>query len=655
MNTARRAVACLLGLMVAAGTVIGVQPVAQAAAGDVGFAGHSYAGARNAATADKAQSKLWHHDGRWWATMFEPVSTSFHIYWLDRTKNAWVDTGVAIDDRDSSSADTLWDGKHLYVASHRVRTAAEQSQAGYPANLYRYSYVSSTKTWALDAGYPSAINNVTSESLTIDKDSTGALWATWTQVDASGASVYLNTSGDGGKTWGTPFVVPAGNANARVVADDISALVAFSGKIGVLWSNQADDTVYWAVHQDGAPLTNWTGGPALRGPGSADDHVNVKSLQSDASGRVFAVLKSALDHVTGSKPSDPSVRLMVFKPGTGAWSMSTVGTIGDCNTRPQLVLDESNKQVHVVMTGKAGTGVCNTGLDGAIYLKSAPMDNPVFAAGQGRMIIRDAASEALNDATLTKQSVTAGTGLVVLAGNNSTKRYWHADVPLGTSTPTSPSGGAIDARWTALGGAAGALGEPTSPETATTGKAGSFRDYRGGSIYWSAATGARALTGPVKDRYRQVGAQNSALGFPTTDLVATADRAGRFANFQGGTIIWSSASGARVLVGPVQGKWNAMGRATSVLRYPVTDVVPTADRAGRFANFQGGTILWSSATGARALRGPILAKYNAMGRATSRLGYPTSDVYAVAGGQRANFQRGWITWTSTKGAVVTFR
>ena len=177
-----------------------------------------------------------------------------------------------------------------------------------------------------------------------------------------------------------------------------------------------------------------------------------------------------------------------------------------------------------------------------IYLKSAPMDNPVFATGQGRMIIRDAASEALNDATLTKQSVTAGTGLVVLAGNNSTKRYWHADISLGASTPTSPSGGAVDARWTALGGASGALGEPISAETATTGKAGSFRDYRGGSIYWSAATGARALTGPVKDRYRQVGAQNSALGFPTTDEYVVSPGVRRN-DFERGSISYDETTG----------------------------------------------------------------------------------------------------------------
>jgi hypothetical protein len=34
--------------------------------------------------------------------------------------------------------------------------------------------------------------------------------------------------------------------------------------------------------------------------------------------------------------------------------------------------------------------------------------------------------------TSSKQSVTGATGLVVLASNDVTKRYWHADVPLGS-------------------------------------------------------------------------------------------------------------------------------------------------------------------------------------------------------------------------------
>lgn len=647
----RAVIAWGAALALALGLAVGVAP-AQASA-DAGYEGHSYAGARRSATADKPQSKLWFHDGRWWASMLEPTTQDWHIYRLDRASHRWVDTGVLLDERVGSSADTLWDGSKLYVASHAVKSSTGVSEIGKPARLFRYSYSTATRSFVRDAGFPGTINDVSSESLTIDKDTRGILWATWTQTDASGSTVYVNSSADGGATWGTPMVLPAQGSNPRAAADDISAVVAYQDKVGVLWSNQTDDTVYWAVHRAGAPAGSWTGGPAVRGGGIADDHMNLKSLSSDYAGRVFAVVKSGANHLDDWSNSDTAIALLHFKPGTGAWSSSTVATFADCNTRPQVVLDESNSRVHVVMTGPTGGGTCVDGMDGAIYLKSASMDSPVFAAGQGQIIIRDADAEGLNNATTTKQAVTGASGLVVLAGNSITDRYWHAEVPIGPGT-TTPSGGAIAERYNVLGGTTGFLGQPVSAETATP-SGGAYRRFQGGTIYWSAATGPRVVQPPVLGRYARMGAERSVLRYPITDQRTTVDGRGRYNEFQGGSIYWSRLTGARALHGPVRAKWVAMGRVGSVLKYPTTDVRVTRDGRGRFAHFQGGSIFWSRATGAKALVGPIRDKYLAVGGVSSRLRYPTSGVYAIKGGKRANFQGGWITWTRARGAYVTLR
>ena len=42
------------------------------------------------------------------------------------------------------------------------------------------------------------------ETLVIDKDSTGALWATWQQNN----QVYVSRTTAGDAMWGTPFVMP---------------------------------------------------------------------------------------------------------------------------------------------------------------------------------------------------------------------------------------------------------------------------------------------------------------------------------------------------------------------------------------------------------------------------------------------------------------
>jgi hypothetical protein len=58
------------------------------------------------------------------------------------------------------------------------------------------------------------------------------------------------------------------------------------------------------------------------------------------------------------------------------------------------------------------------------------MNDLSFPEGRGTPVIADASSPNLNNATSTKQSVTSATGLVVLASNDASQRYWHADLGL---------------------------------------------------------------------------------------------------------------------------------------------------------------------------------------------------------------------------------
>lgn len=413
--------------------------------GDIGTADQGFSGVTNPPTADKPQSKLWFNDGLWWAVMFDSASLSWHIFRLDRSTETWIDTTTRVDDRPQASADALWDGQKLYIASQWVTASTtEKPKAAIqkPARLYRYSYDPSTKSYTLDLGFPTVISNSSSESLTIDRDSTGRIWATWTQVSGSTTTgftnaVYVNSSATGA-VWGTPMVLPV--TGAHPAPDDISGVVAYgTNKIGVMWSNQLDDTMYWAFRTDGEPLTSWTGGVAVRGTKQADDHLNLKTIQSDQAGRVFAAVKTSLDELAGAPSSSPQINLLVFKPATGSWSATTFGTLADCHTRPIVVLDEENADVHVFATAPSTSGCPYTGAPGTIYEKSAPLSDPVFPAGRGTPVIRDAASADMNNVTSTKQSVTSSTGLVVLASNMATKRYWHADIPLTPQVATAPT------------------------------------------------------------------------------------------------------------------------------------------------------------------------------------------------------------------------
>src|SRR5829696_2518017 len=180
-----------------------------ASPGSLGFQDMSTQGTGGAATGEKPESKLWWTDGAWWGVLFDSVSQSYHIFRLDRAEHTWMDTKTVVDNRPKSRADALWDGQHLYVSSHVVSTSSATAAPGNPARLFRYSYDAAAASYALDAGFPIAISDYSSETLTIDRDSTGRLWATWVQ----GSQVYVNKTGGSDDAWGTPFALPAQGAD----------------------------------------------------------------------------------------------------------------------------------------------------------------------------------------------------------------------------------------------------------------------------------------------------------------------------------------------------------------------------------------------------------------------------------------------------------
>ncbi|WP_285291776.1 PKD domain-containing protein [Arthrobacter sp. ISL-28] len=435
-KTFRRLSQLVVLSVVVAGALVGISTAAQA--DTVGTPSITYSGVSNPPTADKPQSKLWWNDGSWWANMWK-TGSGWSIYRLNRATATWVDTGVRSDSRGTASSDTLWDGTHLYIASNVV--AAGSSVSGQQARLYRYSY--SAGKYTLDTGFPATISNNSSESLTIAKDSTGVIWATWTQVSGSTSTVFVNSSDPGGTGWGTPFVVP-GAVDPNPTPDDLSAIVAFKGdEIGVMWTDQATGTAYWASHMDGAEpeaASSWKVREAITGDNQVDDHLNIKTLQADPSGRVYAAVKTSLDDGS-SDPNLAQLVLVVFKPGTGSFEQTTIARTGDCVSRPQIMLDTTNNLVRAFFTAPSTSvsGCAFAGVAGSIYEKTAPINNPVFGSGRGTPIIEDANSANMNDVTSTKQSVNAATGLVVMASDHVAKRYWFGERRLGMAPPADPT------------------------------------------------------------------------------------------------------------------------------------------------------------------------------------------------------------------------
>ncbi len=264
----------------------------------------------------------------------------------------------------------------------------------------------------------------------------------------------------------------------------------------------------------------------------------------------------------------------------------------------------------------------------------------------------------INGETVASAQVVAGS--LVQLNAPATSTYWRfqswSDAGAAAHTLTMPNADltltanyttVIAQRYAALGGASGSLGSPTSTEYDVAG--GRARNYAGGRLYWSAATGVHTVSTAILTKYLAVGGP-AAIGFPTTDQ--TAVTGGRANYFTGARIYWSSATGARMLRGPILTKYLAANGPSSY-GLPTTDVVNVT--GGAYAYFSGTrSIFWSTPTQARLVYGAILTRYAALGYYRSCLKFPTTDRFATSRGYRNNFTGGNITYTtSTKKTTYT--
>jgi hypothetical protein len=400
------------------GSIAATSPV------DFGYRDHGYplgTGGNSRPTGEKPESKLWWNDNYWWGILWSDWDNAYHIFWLDPETHEWWDTGTPVDDRLGSRADVGWDGQHLYVVSHIFSTKGQPAVSGQRGELYRFSYQPSDSgtlpyyAYSLDDGFPVEVTGGMSETLVLEKDSASQLWVTY--VESGQVMVNHSLNGDD-RAWSTPFILPVAQSDG-VAPDDISSIIAFSGHVGVMWSDQnVPIRMNFAVHQDGQDPHAWQGTTVYSPFG--DDHINLKAMQSDGEGNVYAAIKTDLDEIL----------LLVCKTdvsgcvGQADWAVHEVYGVAEDEwdpTRPVVLIDTDNRELYVFVNVELSDETDQT----AIYYKKTPIDNISFPDGLGEPFIQSANDLAINDPTSTKQNLNSTTNLVVLASDETTNHYFH--------------------------------------------------------------------------------------------------------------------------------------------------------------------------------------------------------------------------------------
>ncbi|MGH3927584.1 MAG: PKD domain-containing protein, partial [Pseudonocardiaceae bacterium] len=249
--------------------------------------------------------------------------------------------------------------------------------------------------------------------------------------------------------------------------------------------------------------------------------------------------------------NDPLNLLLEYDPAMNKWKSYTFGLKKDAHTRPIVMLDKGTSQAgdeKVYMFATAPES------GGSIYMKSAPLSNISFPAGKGTAVMTDGTGgteDDINNVTSTKQTVDSTSGLVALATNDTTDRYWHAYLP--------PSGG---------GG--GGNTAPTASFTAnpTTGQAPlavQFTDTSTGnptSWSWSFGDGTAASTAQSPSHtYASAGTFTVALtatnanGSATANSTITVTSGGGGGG--GGALTFTPTADAKVNSGSPNGNYGA--------------------------------------------------------------------------------------------------
>lgn len=324
-------------------------------------------------TGEKPQSKVWSCAGKWWTVL--PNSSGTHIWRLDGT--TWTNV-LTISTNSGSNADCKVVGDKTYILLYQG-TTSELKTVQYSTNTYT---LSSTTSITLDTGV---------ETATIDIDGNGRMWL----ASAGTTTINVRWSDSPYSSWSSPISIGSG-----VNDDDICAVTAFDGKIGVLWSNQNTQRFGFKYHIDGTDPATWSADevPASQsalnvGLGMADDHINL-AVATD--GTIYAAVKTSYD-----TPGYPRIALLIRRPN-GNWD--NLYTIDESGTRGIVILNEVAGKVKVVFTASDAGG-------NILYRESS---NSSISFGTVNTLLSGAT---YNNATSTKDSYS--NNILILAANSS--------------------------------------------------------------------------------------------------------------------------------------------------------------------------------------------------------------------------------------------
>jgi uncharacterized protein with LGFP repeats len=224
--------------------------------------------------------------------------------------------------------------------------------------------------------------------------------------------------------------------------------------------------------------------------------------------------------------------------------------------------------------------------------------------------------------------------------------------------------GAINAAWDKLGGSAGVLGVPTEDEHYDGDLV--TQKFTGGSVSWNRVsntftTDPAALadklaglevpmdpTTMINLAWRTTGGLGGPLGARQGDQTPVGD-GGAAQGYAGGKIFYSPQTGAHAVTGAILSKYESIGGPTGDLGFPVGTEVDGGVPNSRISTFSAAdkpVIFWTPDSGAIVVRGAINAAWAKLGGATGQLGAPTGEQTVKGDTVTQTFSGGELSWNN---------
>jgi len=277
------------------------------------------------------QSKIFYHDGKWWAIAYDKDERNAWFIWK-------YENGVWSKDRffeqgrkkfPDAVVDTANNKLYIYGSNHKK------------PKFRRYTY--DGNTWRKDDGFPvEAFSDFTDPSKTdpinMIKAANGRLWL----FRIRDSKLQAKYSDDEGLTWSSVVTIKSPLNTTRGVTDAVVFSSGGSNYVGLGYGERnGTGSVYgFLYHQDGDPDTTWTDESASLTFFGAEHARNHMSMTVDSSNNIYMFV-----YTIGASGSDPN-NILYKRSSAGSWTAYKVNTSTTWSS-PAVVVDGQNNNLYL--------------------------------------------------------------------------------------------------------------------------------------------------------------------------------------------------------------------------------------------------------------------------------------------------------------------